>query len=70
MELCLKVRNKFEKNYNDIIANAIHSKMVTTYPIQSKIINEYLKMIIVKNQKEISSFHWVKETKIKLYILQ
>ena len=38
-----KGRNKFEKNYNDIIANAIHSKMVTTYPIQSKIINEYLK---------------------------
>ena len=38
-----KGRNKFEKNYNDIIANAIHSKKVTTYPIQSKIINEYLK---------------------------
>ena len=58
MELCLKEYFKFEKNYNDIIANAIHSKMVTTYPIQSKIINEYLKNDhSYKNQKEISSFH-------------
>ena len=44
-----KGSNIYEKSYQDIISSAIYSDKVTTYPIQSKIINEYFKSN--KNQK-------------------
>lgn len=38
-----KGHNRYEKMYQDIISKGIYSPEVKTYPIQSRIINEYLK---------------------------
>ena len=45
-----KGRNKYETMYQDIISNAIYSKNASVYPIQSKIIYDYLKLKKNTNQ--------------------